>query len=415
MMSNNKPAINAERLWNRLMQMAQIGATPAGGCNRQALTDEDVAGRELFMSWCRDAGCEIRLDAIGNIFARRAGRDPIAAPVMTGSHLDTQPTGGKFDGIYGVLAGLEVMETLNDRGIETDHPVEVVVWTNEEGSRFDTAMMGSAVWSGAMPLEEAYQLRDLQGTSVENELQRSGQLGANLPRQAVHAAFELHIEQGPILETENLEVGVVTGVQHMCRYRITIRGQETHAGPSPMSLRRDPMMAVARILSELYQVADAHAPDSRVTIGYINAEPGSPNTVPGKVVFTADLRHRDAEQYQTMRAQCEHAVAAACKALDLEGEANCTWEAPGVSFDPDCIAAVKAAVHNRGYPAMEMISGAGHDACNIAAVAPISMIFIPCEGGLSHNEAENIHPEHATAGANILLDAILERSLAQPG
>lgn len=413
-MSNNEPAINAERLWSRLMQMAQIGATLAGGCNRQALTDEDVTGRELFMSWCRDARCEIRLDAIGNIFARRPGRDAAAAPVMTGSHLDTQPTGGKFDGIYGVLAGLEVVETLNDLGIETDHPIDLVVWTNEEGSRFDTAMMGSAVWSGAMPLRSAYKLEDLQGISVESELHRSGQLGEDLPRQAVHAAFELHIEQGPILESENLEVGVVTGVQHMCRYRITIRGQETHAGPSPMSLRRDPMMAVARILSELYQIADTHAPESRVTIGYIHAEPGSPNTVPGEVVFTADLRHPDAKQYQAMLTQCEHSVAAVCTALDLEGETNRVWEAPGVSFDPGCIAAVKTAVQNRGYPAMEMISGAGHDACNIASVAPISMIFIPCEGGLSHNEAENIRPEHATAGANILLDAILERSFAQP-
>ena len=414
-MSNNKTAINAERLWNRLMHMAQIGATVGGGCNRQALTDEDAAGRELFMTWCKDAGCDIRLDAIGNIFARRPGRDATAAPVMTGSHLDTQPTGGKFDGIYGVLAGLEVVETLNDHGIETDHPVEVVVWTNEEGSRFDTAMMGSAVWSGAMPLAKAYQLEDLQGISVESELQRIGQLGQDLPRQPVHAAFELHIEQGPILETENLEVGVVTGVQHMCRYRINIRGQETHAGPSPMSLRRDPMMAVTQILGELYQLADKHAPDSRVTIGYIHAEPGSPNTVPGEVVFTADLRHPDGEQYQAMLAHCESSVAMACDAFNLEGEAGRIWEAPGVSFDSECIAAVKKAVENRQYPAMEMISGAGHDACNIAAVAPIAMIFIPCEDGLSHNEAENIRPYHAAAGANILLDAILERSLAQPG
>ena len=409
-MTNNNPSINPERLWRRLMQMAEIGATAAGGCNRQALTDEDAAGRELFMSWCRDAGCDIRQDAIGNIFARRAGRVANAAPVITGSHLDTQPTGGKFDGIYGVLAGLEVLETLNDFKLETNHPVEVVVWTNEEGSRFDTAMMGSAVWSGAMPLDQAYQLQDLQGISVESELRRIGQLGADKSREAVHAAFELHIEQGPILEAKKLTVGVVTGVQHMCRYRIGIRGQETHAGPSPMSLRRDPMMAVAKVLGELYLVAEEYGPDSRVTIGYIHAEPGSPNTVPAEVVFTVDLRHPDIGAYQSMQARCEHAVAAACEAFTLEGQARRTWEAPGVSFDPDCIAAVKNAVANRQYPATEMISGAGHDACNIAAVAPISMIFIPCEAGLSHNEAENIQPDHAAAGANILLDAILERS-----
>ncbi|MEH6517457.1 MAG: Zn-dependent hydrolase [Halioglobus sp.] len=414
-MTNNKPSINSERLWSRLMQMAEIGATPAGGCNRQALTDEDATGRELFMSWARDAGCEVSLDAIGNIFARRAGRETNSAPVMTGSHLDTQPTGGKFDGIYGVLAGLEVLDTLNDSNIETDHPIDVVVWTNEEGSRFDTAMMGSAVWSGAMALEQAYELRDLSGASVHSELGRIGHLGPNTLRQAVHAAFELHIEQGPILEVEDLEVGIVTGVQHMCRYRITIRGQETHAGPSPMPMRRDPMMAVAKILSELYQLADDHAPGARVTIGYINAEPGSPNTVPGEVTFTADLRHPEANQYAAMLSACEESVRGACTQFLLDGDANRVWEAPGVSFDSDCIEAVRKGVGNRGYRAKEMVSGAGHDACNIASVAPISMIFIPCENGLSHNEAENITEAHAAAGANTLLDAIMERCLAHAG
>ena len=414
-MTNNKPSVNSKRLWTRLMQMAQIGATAAGGCNRQALTDEDATGRELFMSWARDAGCEIRLDAIGNIFARRAGQVTTAAPVMTGSHLDTQPTGGKFDGIYGVLAGLEVLDTLNDANIETKHPVEVVVWTNEEGSRFDTAMMGSAVWSGAMALEQAYKLHDLDGASVLAELERIGQLGPDSPREPVHAAFELHIEQGPILESENLEVGIVTGVQHMCRYRINIRGQETHAGPSPMSLRRDPMMAVTKILGDLYQLAENYSPGARVTIGYIHAEPGSPNTVPAEVIFTADLRHPDSEQYAAMLAASENSIKSAINAFDLEGEADRVWEAPGVTFDTDCIAAVKNAVHSRGYPSMEMISGAGHDACNIASVAPISMIFIPCEDGLSHNEAENITEAHAAAGANILLDAMMERSLASAG
>ncbi|MEH6589447.1 MAG: M20 family metallo-hydrolase [Halioglobus sp.] len=414
-MTTNRPSINSARLWNRLMLMAEIGATAAGGCNRQALTDEDAAGRELFMSWARDAGCEIRLDAIGNIFARRAGRETSAAPVMTGSHLDTQPTGGKFDGIYGVLAGLEVLDSLNEANIETEHPIDVVVWTNEEGSRFDTAMMGSAVWSEAMTLEQAYQLRDLSGASVHSELERIGHLGPNTSRQPVKAAFELHIEQGPILESEGLDVGVVTGVQHMCRYRIHIRGQETHAGPSPMSLRRDPMMAVAKILTGLYQLADDHSPGARVTIGYIHAEPGSPNTVPGEVIFTADLRHPEADRYAAMLGACEDIIEAACSAFGLEGETSRVWQAPGVSFNDECINAVRKAVQNRGYPSMEMISGAGHDACNIASVAPISMIFIPCEDGLSHNEAENITQAHAAAGANILLDAIMECSIAHTG
>jgi|TARA_B110000211_G_scaffold219407_1_gene265120 N-carbamoyl-L-amino-acid hydrolase len=392
------------------MEMAKFGSTAAGGCNRQALTDEDAAGRELFMDWCRQAGCDVVVDPIGNIFARRAGRNMNAGIVMTGSHLDTQPSGGKFDGIYGVLAGLEVIESLNDHDIETDRPFEVVVWTNEEGCRFDPAMMGSAVWSGSLPLEEAYATQDLEGHTVEAELDRIGHKGPARTQQDIHAAFELHIEQGPILETEGKEVGVVTGVQHMCRYRIRLLGQETHAGPSPMPLRRDPMMAVGKILNDLYALADEYAPGARVTIGYINAQPGSPNTVPGVVDFTVDLRHPDTEPFQSMQSACEQSISAACENYGLDNEVNLVWEAPGVTFDSNCIESVRSAVAAQDYTAIDMISGAGHDACNIAAVAPISMIFIPCDGGLSHNEAENINQQQAEAGANILLHAILDAS-----
>ena len=400
--------VNAERLWQRLMSMAEIGATPAGGCNRQALSDEDVQGRQLFTRWCQDAGMQVRFDVVGNLFARREGKQGRAPVVMTGSHLDTQPSGGKFDGVYGVLAGLEAIESLNDAGIVTEHPIEVVVWTNEEGSRFDAAMMGSAVWAGTMDVQAAFDLEDLDGKSVHEELVRTGYMGATQERSDIKAAFELHIEQGPILEGERHEIGVVTGVQHMCRYRVFVRGQETHAGPSPMAMRRDPMMAVAEIFPEIYAIADAHAPDSRVTIGYVHASPGSPNTVPGEVSFTLDMRHPDEESYTAMQVAFEAHVSRVCARLSLDVQCDRVWRAPGVTFDQDCVQAVSDAVEAFGYPAMRMTSGAGHDACNVSAVAPISMIFIPCKDGLSHNEAESIEPEQAEAGANILLNAMLK-------
>lgn len=403
--------VDSGRLWSRLMSMAAHGATPTGGCNRQALTDEDQAGRDLFVRWCEEAGCQVRVDEIGNIFARRAGSQADAAPVMTGSHLDTQPSGGRFDGIYGVLAGLEVIETLNDAGLATRHPIEVVVWTNEEGCRFDTAMMGSAVWSGAMPIEQAYALADRDGRSVRNELQRIGYLGG-VPAQSapVHAAFELHIEQGPVLEDESLAIGIVTGVQHMSRHRIVIEGEEAHAGPTPMSRRRDPMMALSVFLPQLYELAAAHGPEGRVTFGFIHASPGSSNTVPGRLEMTVDIRHPEPDRYQAMLSAYEQVVVAACERFDLPCTLECFWEAPGVAFDAHCIEAVRAAVTALGYSNREIVSGAGHDACNLAAVAPTSMIFIPCEGGLSHNEAESITREQAEQGANVLLHAMLGRA-----
>jgi len=406
--SNNSVRIDGERLWSRLMSMSEIGATPAGGCNRRALTDEDRAGRELLMSWCRDAGCEIRLDAIGNIFARRAGRNSKLPPVITGSHLDTQPTGGKFDGVFGVLAGLEVIETLNDHDIETDHPLEVVVWTNEEGCRFDTAMMGSAVWAGAMPIEAAYALADRDGRQVEQELVRIGHKGKIAARAGpVRAAFEAHIEQGPILESANKPIGIVTGVQHMSRHRIVIEGKETHAGPSPMETRKDPMMALADFLPKLYAMAERNRPHARLTIGYIHAIPGSSNTVPGQLELTVDIRHPEKTAYDGMIAGFREHVSSACEKRSTPVRMECFWEAPGVEFDGDCINAVRKAVETTGYDSMELYSGAGHDACNLSAVVPTSMIFIPCEGGLSHNESENAKPEHVEAGCNVLLHAIV--------
>jgi N-carbamoyl-L-amino-acid hydrolase len=393
------------------MDMAVHGATPAGGCNRQALTDEDGAGRDLFIDWCRTAGCEIRINQIGNIFARRPGSDNSLAAVITGSHLDTQPSGGKYDGIYGVLAGLEVFEALNDAGITTRHPLEVVVWTNEEGCRFDMAMMGSAVWSGAMDLKAAYDLADREGHRVETELERINYLGDHPAAVSpVHAAFELHIEQGPILEAEEKAIGVVTGVQHMSRHRVIIEGVEAHAGPTPMSMRKDPMMALAEFLPQLYALAEEHSPGGRMTFGYIHAEPGSSNTVPGGLELTVDIRHPDAGSYQAMLEGYSHAVTTACKHHSLPVELSCFWEAPGVIFDAACVDSVRNAVSQLDYSSRDIVSGAGHDACNLAAVVPTSMIFVPCEGGLSHNEAEAITSEQAERGANVLLQAMLHQA-----
>lgn len=403
--------VNGSRLWQRLMDIAQIGATPAGGCNRQALTPEDAQGRALFVEWCEKSGCTVRRDEIGNIFARRAGRNPKAPPVMIGSHLDTQPTGGKFDGIYGVLAGLEVIESLNDQNLETEHPIEVVVWCNEEGCRFTTAMMGSAVWAGLMPLSEALALTDRSGMSVADALEKMGQAGDEpATHSAVKAAFELHIEQGPILEAENLVIGVVTGVQNMSRHWIRIRGQEVHAGPTPMSIRRDPMRAISKFLPRLYALADRDE-NARVTFGVIEAFPASNNTVPGLVEMTIDLRHPDQRVYHQMVEHMQQIVNEECEAENTPVEIEQFFFAPGVAYDRSCVDAVRKAVELFDYPSCEMVSGAGHDACNVAAVAPTAMIFIPCEGGISHNEAENIEPEHATAGANILLHAVLQEAL----
>lgn len=399
--------VNGQRLWSRLMDMAAIGATAHGGCNRQALTDLDIAGRRLLAEWSRAAGCSVRVDAIGNLFVRRAGLDDTLPVVLAGSHLDTQPTGGRFDGVYGVLAGLEVIESLNDHGIRTEHPLEVAVWCNEEGCRFPIAMMGSAVWASRLPLAQAHALVDRSGVSVGAELARAGiDTQAPLHRQAVKAALEAHIEQGPVLEQRGKMIGIVTGVQHMCRYEAIVEGQEAHAGPTPMHQRRDPVRAFATILPRLYEAATRHGPDARLTVGIIETRPGSPNTVPGRLRFTVDLRHPDAGQYGSLCAQAERILADALAAEGLTGSMQRVWEAPGVTFDPACVAAVRAAVAELGYPAIELVSGAGHDSCNTAYVVPTAMIFVPCAGGLSHNEAESASPADLEAGANVLLHAM---------
>lgn len=400
--------INGDRLWSRLMAMAAIGATTRGGCNRQALTDEDLSGRNLLTRWAQAAGCSVRVDSIGNLFVRRAGSEDALPVVMTGSHLDTQPTGGKFDGVYGVLAGLEVIESLNDAGIITRHPLEVGVWCNEEGCRFPMAMMGSAVWSGSLPIEAAYALTDRAGRSVRQELDRLG-IATDVPlqRQPVKATLEVHIEQGPVLEQRAKTIGVVTGVQHMSRHEVMVEGQEAHAGPTPMDMRRDPIRVLAEVLPALYAAAAERGPNARLTIGFIETLPGSPNTVPGRLRFTVDVRHPDAHHYESLRSEVERIVRAALGRHGLNGDVRCVWEAPGVVFDAVCVDAVRAATAALEYEAIEMVSGAGHDSCNVAAVVPTAMIFVPCAGGLSHNEAENALPSDLEAGANVLLEAMV--------
>lgn len=403
--------ISGDRLWQSLMTMAEIGATSKGGCNRQALTDGDKAGRDLFISWCQDAGCSVRFDQMGNIFARRDGRDTEAPPVITGSHLDTQPTGGKFDGVYGVLAGLEAIRTLNDNNVGTQSSIEIVVWTNEEGVRFSPAMIGSGVWAGQFELGLAHDLKDRDGHTIGAELARIGYLGEEPATSfPIKAAFEAHIEQGPILEQKGLQIGVVSGVQGMRWYDLTIEGQPCHAGPTPMEDRRDPFQGMTAIIDQVYALAKLHGPQARATFGDIKAKPGSRNTVPEQLVLCVDLRHPQQEILDQMDARFRTIVRENCERLGLEGSVRDEWNSPAVEFDTDCISAVSRAAEMLGYSSMKMFSGAGHDSVYVSRVAPTSMIFVPCEGGLSHNEAENASLHDLEAGCNVLLHAILDRA-----
>ncbi len=401
-------AINGARLWSRLMEMAKIGATPQGGVSRLALTDLDIAGRQLFISWCEQTGMRVRHDAAGNLFARRRGSDEKRAPVAMGSHLDSQPTGGKFDGVFGVLAALEVVESLNDKAIETAAPVDIIVWTNEEGARFSPAMMGSGVFAGEFTLDYARSRKDKDGVSVGDELDRLSYGASDLPdAYRIGAFLEAHIEQGPILEREGLDIGVVTGVQGIRWYDVMVAGKENHAGPFPMGMRRDPVRASAALIERLYTLVDEAGEDARMTIGEITAMPGSRNTVPGAVRFSLDLRHPDPAALDRLSVAARKLVGAVdpCSATIDE-----IWHSPPVRFDETCIGAVREAVRKTGYKAREMVSGAGHDAVYVSRVAPTAMIFTPCKDGLSHNEAEHASPEELAKGADVLFHAALSLS-----
>jgi beta-ureidopropionase / N-carbamoyl-L-amino-acid hydrolase len=409
--------VNGDRLWQSLMEMAKIGATEKGGVCRLALTDLDKQGRELFISWCREAGCTVRIDAMGNIFARRPGRNKSAPPVMTGSHLDTQPTGGKFDGVYGVLAGLEVVRTLNDLNYETEAPVELVVWTNEEGSRFSPAMIGSGVYAGVFSLEQGLATPDnVTGVTMGAELERIGFAGPEqCGGQKVAAYFEAHIEQGPILEAAEKPIGIVQGAQGQRWYEITVTGQEAHAGPTPMKRRKDALVGAARMIDAVNRIGHAHPPYACATVGFIQSSPNSRNTIPGRVFFTVDFRHPDDATLTEMDHELREACRDAARASQVDVEVKEFWYFAPTAFDKDCVAAVKRAAEAQGFPAMDIISGAGHDAVYMARVAPTAMVFVPCAGGISHNEIEDAKPEDLTMGCTVLLNAMLERANAAAG
>ena len=402
--------VNGKRLWDSLMTVAKIGATPKGGVCRLALTDLDKQGRDLIVGWAKEAGCTVTIDQMGNVFMRRAGRNPDALPVMTGSHADSQPTGGRFDGIYGVLGGLEVIRSLNDHGIDTKHPIEVVIWTNEEGSRFAPAMVASGVFAGVFTLEYGLSRKDVDGKTIGEELKRIGYAG-DVPcgGRKLHAAFELHIEQGPILEAEQKTIGVVTDAQGQRWYEITLTGQEAHAGPTPMPRRRDALLGAAP-LGIWLPYGLYHAPFACATVGMMQVHPNSRNVIPGRVFFTVDFRHPEDAVLAKMDAALREGVAKIAEGIGLETQLEQIFYYEPVKFDAACVTSVRAAAERFGYSHRDMVSGAGHDACYLAQVAPTSMVFVPCVDGISHNEIEDATPEWIEAGANVLLHAMLSRA-----
>jgi N-carbamoyl-L-amino-acid hydrolase len=395
------------------MQMGEIGGTEKGGCCRLALTDLDRQARDLFVSWCKDAGCTVRVDKMGNIFARRAGRDNSLPPVVMGSHIDTQPTGGKFDGVYGVLAGLEVIRTLNEQNVVTDAPIEASVWTNEEGSRFAPAMVASGVFAGAFDLEYGLTRADLDGKTMGEELHRIGYDGAEeVGGYPIKAFFEVHIEQGPILEDEDVTIGVVTDAQGQRWYEVTLTGQESHAGPTPMLLRKDALVGAAQIVDEVNQIGLTNQPLACSTVGLLQVFPNSRNVIPGEVFFTVDLRHPKDDVLSKMDTQLREVSKRIAEELGLDMKFEQIWHSPPVPFNKECVDSVRNAAEAAGYSHRDIVSGAGHDACYISRVAPTAMVFVPCEDGISHNESENAKPEHLAAGCNVLLQAVLNQAIS---
>ena len=412
----NTLTVNGERLWGSLMDMAKIGATPKGGVKRIALTVEDKAGRDQFVAWCKAQHLAVTIDQMGNIFARRAGSDAglptDAAPVMSGSHLDTQPSGGRFDGCYGVMAALEVCRTLDDYGIKTRRPIEVAVWTNEEGSRFTPVMEGSGVFAGAFTVEHARAQKDVDGISMGDALDAIGYAGAapcGPTHHPVAAYFEAHIEQGPVLENADMVIGVVSGGLGQRWFDVKITGMEAHAGPTPMDLRRDALQGAVKIIEAIDAIGRSH-PATRGTVGHLRVEPNSRNVIPGTVHFSVDFRAPTSELLDGLVAQFRKVADEVCAARKLELAVTETVYYPPTPFAPECKNAIRAAAERLGYPNMELVSGAGHDAIYMAGVCPAGMIFVPCKDGISHNEIEDAKQEHITAGCNVLLHAVLDRA-----
>ena len=405
--------VHSARLWDSLMDLAQIGATPKGGVRRLALTALDRQARDLVCSWFRDAGLSLRIDQIGNVFARREGTDPSLAAVATGSHIDTQPSGGKFDGNYGVLAGLEVVRCLNDAAISTKRAIEICIWTNEEGSRFTPVMMGSGVWAGAFSLEHALEARDSAGIRVADALREiayegSIPCGPSAQYPSYYAYFEAHIEQGPVLEDAKIPIGEVIGALGQRWFDLRIQGMDAHAGPTPMHLRQDALLAAAHIVQEVNTIALKHSPYGRGTVGSLRVEPNSRNVIPGLVNCTVDFRHPELAGLIDMEASLRRFAAqlAAQKRLTIDIE-TVTEFAP-CQFSSLCLDAIKTSIKDLGLSSMQIVSGAGHDAVYVARKSPSAMIFIPCKDGISHNEIEDALPEHIEAGANVLLNAMFQ-------
>jgi len=401
--------VDGRRLWTSIMEMAEIGPLPAGGSRRLALSDEDRAARDLFADWCHDAGCSMKIDRMGNMFARRPGTDNTRPPVAIGSHLDTQPHGGKFDGVFGVLAGLEVVRTLNDNAIQTEAPIEIVNWTNEEGARFAPAMISSGVYAGAFDLEFALSRTDSDGHSIAEELDRIGYVGNEACGAHELGVFlEAHIEQGPILERNDEVIGVVTGGQGQRWFDVTVTGQDAHSGSTPMEGRKDALLVLAQLCQDVETIAFEFKPHGVGTIGEVHVQPNSRNTIPGEVWFSIDLRHPEDQVLSQMKDAFMRAVDRVGTERRMEIKVEEIWHNPPVVFDTGCVNALDAAVKGLGYPHRHMISGAGHDACQIARTVPTAMVFVPCADGISHNEAESAEPEHLEAGANTLLHAAMK-------
>ena len=399
--------VNAGRLWQSLEEMATFGAVADNGVSRLALSEADRQARDRLRQWALAAGCTVRVDELGNMFLRREGRRPELSPVLTGSHVDSQPDGGRYDGIYGVLAGLEVLRTLNDRQILTERAIEVVNWTNEEGARFAPAMLASGVFAGAFSRDHAWQQQDADGISVRAALEAIGYLGPH-PAAAfpIHAAWELHIEQGPLLEAEGITIGVVSAAQGQRRYQAEITGFSAHAGTTPLALRRDALTGFAGLALQVQQIGIDAGEDARATVGRVEVHPNSPNVVPGRVSFSVEFRHPDGAVLEAMEQQFYQQLSR-LDAGPLAASAQRVFDYPSVQFDAGCVARVRDAATALGYRQREMISGAGHDACYLSRVAPTAMIFIPCVDGVSHNPAEAITAEWASAGADVLLNALL--------
>jgi len=401
--------IDGARLWSSLMELARIGATPKGGVRRLTLTEEDRRGRDLFVQWARAAGLDVRWDAIGNIFARRAGTDRDLAPVAIGSHLDSQPSGGKFDGAYGVMAGLEVVRTLNDRGIATRAPLEVASWTNEEGSRFVPTMTGSGVYAGVYRLAEVLENRDTDGVSMGEALDAIGYRG-EAEAAKIGAYFEAHIEQGPVLENTRTTIGVVQGALGQRWFDVVFSGQDSHAGPTPMDLRKDALLAASRLVLEVNRMAREYPDNARGTVGHMLVKPNSRNVVPGEVRMTVDLRNAKDATLDRMRADLERTCAALAEQYRVGCELKEVVYFPPSEFDPSLVQSIREAAGELDLSQRDIVSGAAHDAVYMSRIAPTAMIFVPCEGGISHNEIENATPEHLAAGCDVLLSAVLAKA-----